>query len=64
MGGVLLLAEGPIGGGIGINPAIVIPIVDVFFESDDFGACNRLEGCELAEKDVGWRAGRATFGSE
>jgi len=64
MSDVLLLAQGPIGGGIGINPAIVIPIVDVFFEGDDFRPGNGLEGCELAEKGVGWRAGRATFRSE
>jgi len=64
MGDVLLLANGPIGRGIGIDPAIVVPIVDMFFEGDDFRAGNGLEGCELAEEGVGWGASRAAFGSE
>jgi hypothetical protein len=64
MGDVLLLAEGPVRRGIGIDPAIVIPVVDVFLKADDVGAGDRLEGFEFAEKGVGRGAGGAAFGGE
>ena len=61
---VSLLAEGPIGRGIGVDPAVVIPVVDVFFQGNDLGAVDRLQGFEFAEKSVGWRAGGAAFRGE
>src|SRR4051794_27984698 len=59
--GVTLLANGPFRGGVRIHPAIMIPIVDVFFESDDLNACNRLFPLDLAQKLVRWRTTRTAL---
>ena len=45
-GDVVLLADGPLRGRIGIHPTVVIPVVDVFFEGDDFCAGDGLGGFE------------------
>jgi hypothetical protein len=61
---VSLLAESPIGRGIGVYPPVVIPVIDVFFQSDDLGAFYGLKGFEFAEERVGWRTGGAALRSE
>jgi hypothetical protein len=63
-GGVVLLATGEIGRGEGVGPAEVVPVVDVFFESDDFGAINGLVFRQFFEEGIGGRATRAPFGGE
>jgi hypothetical protein len=61
---VLLLPQSPIRGGIQIHPTIVIPVVHVFFESDDLGTSNGLVCFELAQQRVCWWTGGTTLRGE
>jgi len=63
-GGVGFLAASEVGRGERVAPAEVIPIVDVLFESDDFGAVDGLFLGQLFEERIGRRATGAAFGGE
>ena len=63
-GGVGFLAASEVGRGERIAPAEVIPIVNVLFESDDFGSVDGLLLGQLFEERIGRRATGAAFGSE
>src|ERR1700730_8256548 len=45
-----------------INPALMVPIIDVLFESYDLRPCYRLIFFELCKQTVCGRAARAAFG--
>jgi len=62
--GVLLLADGEVGRGEAVGPAVAVPVVDVLFESDDFDAVEGLIGAEFCEEGIGGRATGAAFGGE
>jgi hypothetical protein len=61
---VLLLAFGKLRRREAIGPTQVVPIIDMFFESKDFDAVERLNVAEFFQKGVGSRATGAAFGSE
>ena len=63
-GGVGFLAASEVGRGERIAPAEVIPIVNVLFESDDFGSVDGLLLGQLFEERIGRRATGAAFGGE
>ena len=50
--------------GVGIFPAIVVPVSDVLAEHDQLGARNGLVLVQFLQHDVGRRTARASFGSE
>jgi hypothetical protein len=62
--GVVLLATGEIGRRERVGPAEVIPVIDVLFESDDFGAVDGLVFGQFFEKGIGGRATGTAFGGE
>ena len=61
---VLLLPLGPVVRGEGVAPAEMIPVIDVFFDGDDFDIVAAAGVVKLPEKSVGGRATGAALGSE
>jgi hypothetical protein len=61
---VLFLPLGPIVRGEGVAPAEMVPVVDVFFDCDDFDIVDAAGVVKLLEKSVGGRATGAALGSE
>ena len=45
----------------GVGPAIVVPIIDVFFEHDDLGAGDGLKAIQLGEEGIRRRAAQAAL---
>ena len=62
--GVVLLPSRKVQGGIRVSPTKLIPVVDMLFKCDDFGAIDGLIVAELFQKSVGGRATGTAFGSE
>ena len=62
--GVVLLAAREVGRRERVVPTEVIPVIDVFFESDDLNAVEGLFVAELLEEGIGGRTTGAAFGSE
>src|SRR3979411_507320 len=61
---IRLLALRPLTRGIGVDPALMIPVVDVVFQGYDFRPAYRLLLFELCEQRICRRAARATFRCE
>jgi hypothetical protein len=59
-----LLALGPLVGGERIDPAVVIPIIDMLFEGDYFCAGDGLLIFESGEQGIGRRTTGAALGGE
>ena len=62
--GVVVLTNGEIVGRIGIAPAEMVPIVDMFLEGNNLNAFERLLFAHLFQKQIGGRTTRAAFGRE
>lgn len=62
--GVVVLALGQIARRVGVAPAEMIPVVDVFLEGEDFDVFEGLVLAEFLEEQVGGRTTRAAFGSK
>lgn len=62
--GVIFLPKGEIGRGIRVGPALPVPVVHMFFESNHFDAVEGLSVAEQGEVGIGRGAARAAFGGE
>lgn len=61
---VAVLAIGELGRGIDVFPAVLIPVVDVFAQDNEFSAVDGLGLVHAADEFVNGRAAGAAFGGE